>query len=46
MAERLLGSGRLGLEAMTELCNKILDGEGFPEDWKSSILVPLETAQK
>ena len=41
MAEHFRGSGILGVEVMTKLCNKMLDGEGSPEDWKSTVLVPL-----
>ena len=41
VAEHLKGSEMLGVDVMTELCNNMLDGKEFPEDWKSSILVPL-----
>ena len=41
VAEHLKGSEMLGVDVMTELCSYMLDGKGFPEDWKSSILVPL-----
>ena len=41
VAEHLKGSGELGIGVMTELCNRMLDGEDMPEDWRSSILVPL-----
>ena len=37
VAEHLKGSEMLGVDVMTELCNDMLDGKGFPEDWKSSI---------
>ena len=32
VAEQLKGSEMLGVDVMTELCNDMLDGKGFPED--------------
>ena len=40
-AELLMHSGEIGVAVMKDICNKILNEESIPEDWKNSVLVPL-----
>ena len=40
-SEFLTCSGDVGVEAMTSICNSILNGESMPQDWMDSLLVPL-----
>jgi hypothetical protein len=40
-SEFLTCSGEVGVEAMTGVCNGILQGEKMPQDWMDSLLVPL-----
>ncbi len=40
-AEHIKASGVIGMEVITKIANRVLDGEGIPEDWKRSVLVPL-----
>ena len=39
--EHILTSGMVGIEVITEISNRMLDGEGIPDDWRRSVLVPL-----
>ena len=39
--EMLVHSGEVGIEVLTDICNKILNGSRLPCDWTRSILVPL-----
>lgn len=41
LAEHIRGSGDVGVEVITRICNEVLDGKKMPEDWLSSVLVPL-----
>jgi hypothetical protein len=40
-AEHIKASGMIGTEVMMRIANRVLDGEGIPDDWKHSVLVPL-----
>ena len=40
-AEFMVGSGEVGIEALTHICNEVLKGDSMPLDWKDSVLVPL-----
>ena len=40
-AEHILASGMIGIEVITAIANRMLDGEGIPDDWRHSVLVPL-----
>ena len=31
----------VGIEVIMKIANRMLDGEGIPEDWRHSVLVPL-----
>ena len=38
--EMLVHSGEVGIEVLTDICNKILNGSRLPGDWTRSVLVP------
>ena len=37
-AEMILASGDVGIIVLMELCNRILDEKGMPENWGQSVL--------
>lgn len=39
--EMITASGRIGIEVMLELCQRLLDGRGMPDEWKTSVVVPI-----
>ena len=39
--EHIAASGMVGVEVITEICNRVLDGICIPDDWRYSVLVPL-----
>ena len=39
--EHIAASGVVGVEVITEICNRVLDGVCIPDDWRYSVLVPL-----
>ena len=38
--DMIMTSGKLGVR-MKKLCERILDGEDWPEEWKTSVVVPI-----
>ena len=40
-AGRILASGDVGMRVLMELCHAILDGKGIPEDWPTSVSIPI-----
>ena len=36
-----LASGDIGIRALMEHCQRILDGKGMPADWASSVAIPI-----
>jgi len=34
-------SGQVGEKVMKELCQRVLNGEGMPYDWKTSVVGPI-----
>jgi hypothetical protein len=40
-AEHIAASGMVGIEVITKIANRVLDGEGIPDEWRCSVLVPL-----
>ena len=34
-------SGKVGIDVMMKLCQRVLDGKGMLEDWKISVIVPI-----
>ena len=39
--EHIIASGMDGVEVVTEICSRVLEGACMPEDWRFSVLVPL-----
>ena len=37
----IIASGTFGVGEMKKLCRRVLDGEGMPEEWKTSVVVPI-----
>ena len=40
-AEMILASGDVGIRALMELCQRILDGKEMPADWATSVAIPI-----
>ena len=41
VAEYIEASGKVGIDVLTDIANRVLAGEGIPDDWTFSVLVPL-----
>ena len=39
--EMIVASGEIGVKVMMELCQRVLDGKGRPDEWKTSVIVPI-----
>ena len=39
--EMIVASGKTGVKVMMELCQRVLDGRGMPDEWKTSVIVPI-----
>ena len=39
--ETIVASGEVGMKVMMELCQRVLDGRGMPDEWKTSVIVPI-----
>ena len=39
--EMIFASGEIGVKVMMELCQRVLDGRGVPDEWKTSVIVPI-----
>ena len=39
--EMIVASGEIGVKVMMELCQCVLDGREMPDDWKTSVIVPI-----
>ena len=37
--EIIAASGEIGVKVMMELCQRVLNGRGMPDEWKSSVIV-------
>ena len=37
----IVASGEIGVRAMMELCQRVLDGRGMPDEWKTSVIVTI-----
>ena len=37
----IVASCEIGVKVMMELCSHLLDGRGMPDEWKTSVIVPL-----
>ena len=40
-AKMISASGEIGVSVMVELCQHVLDGKGMPDEWQTSVLVPI-----
>ena len=39
--EMINASGEVGISVMIELCQRVLDGRRMPEEWKTSVVIPI-----
>ena len=39
--EMIVASGEIGVKVMMELCQRVMDGGGMPDQWKTSVIVPI-----
>ena len=39
--EMIVAGGRIAEEVMLQLCQRVLDGKGIPNEWKTSVVVPI-----
>ena len=39
--EMISASGEVGVSVMMELCQRVLDGKGMPDEWQTSVMVPI-----
>ena len=37
----IVAGGRIAEEMMPQLCQRVLDGKGIPNEWKTSAVVPI-----
>ena len=40
-SEMIIASGDTGIKMMVELFQRVLDGRGMPEEWKTNVVVPI-----
>ena len=34
-------SRKVGIDVMIKICQRVLDGKGMSEDWKTSVMMPI-----
>ena len=39
--EMINSGGKIEIDVIIKLCQRVLDGKGMPEDWKTSVMVPI-----
>ena len=39
--DMIIASGKFGVGVIQKLCQRVLDGKGKPEEWKTSVVVPI-----
>ena len=39
--DMIIASGKFGVGVMKKLCQRVLDGIGMPEEWKTNNVVPI-----
>ena len=44
--DMIIASGTFGVGVMKKLCQRVFDGEGMPEEWKTSVVVPIFTGRR
>ena len=37
----IVAGGRIAEKVMLQLCQRVLDGKGIPDKWKTSVVVPI-----
>ena len=37
----IVASGKIGVDVMIELCQRVLDGREMPDEWKTNVIVPI-----
>ena len=40
-AKVIVESSEIGVKAVMKLCQGVLDGRGMPDEWKTSVIVPI-----
>ena len=43
--EMIVASGEIGVKVMMDLCQRVLDGRGMPDEWKTSVIEPIFTGK-
>ena len=41
IVQMIFASCEIGVEVMMELCQRVFDGRGMPDEWKTSVVVPI-----
>ena len=44
--EMINANGKVGIDVMMKLCQRILDRKGMPEDWKTSVMVSIDKGKR
>ena len=39
--DMIMASGNFGVGVLKKLCQRVLDGKGMPNEWKTSVVVPI-----
>ena len=39
--EMIVASGEIGVKVMMGVCQRVLDGRRMPDEWKTSVIVPI-----
>ena len=39
--EMINASGKVGIDVLIKLCQKVLNRKEVPEDWKTNVMVPI-----
>jgi len=46
LSEMIMASGKIGEDVMMQICQRVLDGNGIPDEWKTSVVVPIFKGKK
>ena len=39
--DMIMANGKFGVGVLKKLCQRVLNGKGMPEEWKTSVVVPI-----
>ena len=39
--DMIMASGKFSVGVLKQLCQRVLDGKSMPEEWKTSVVVPI-----